>query len=65
MQDPASNPTTEKNSTPPIVDTREVVKRHMEDPNHVITDEELKQITITTDHLDVSEHPLIKALDKR
>lgn len=47
----------------PIVDTREIVRRHMADPNHVISEEELSQVTISTDHINVSEHPLVKALE--
>ena len=64
MKDSTSTPAQEQNGGYPVLDTRALVKRHMEDPNHIITDEELRQLTISTDHIDVSQHPLIKALDE-
>lgn len=61
MKDPASfNDRPE--SRPGIIDTREIVRRHMQDAAHIITDEEMQQITITTDHINISEHPIVKAV---
>lgn len=50
---------------PKALGTREIVKRHLEDPNHHISDEELSKVVISTDHLNLEEHPLVKALDQR
>lgn len=56
VPDPKSNKT--------VIDTREIVRRHMEDPNHVISDEELRQVTISTENINVSEHPLMRAIEE-
>ncbi|RPD51872.1 MULTISPECIES: hypothetical protein [Chitinophagaceae] len=56
----AANPTPEDANA---VGTREIVKRHMEDPNHHISDEEISKVVISTDHINLEEHPLVKALD--
>jgi hypothetical protein len=36
----------EQSTTPFESDTQKIVRRHLEDPNHVITEEELKNIRI-------------------
>jgi len=36
----------EQSSTPFESDTQKIVRRHLEDPNHVITDEDLKNIRV-------------------
>jgi hypothetical protein len=36
----------EQPSTPFESDTQRIVRRHLEDPNHVITDEDLKSIRV-------------------
>lgn len=45
------------------LDSRDLVKMHMEDASHVFTDDEISRVEVSSDHIDISEHPLIKALD--
>jgi hypothetical protein len=37
----------------------------MEDPNHHISEEEISRVVISTDHINLEEHPLVKALDHK
>ena len=41
--------------------TRDLVKEHLTNPNHQISDDEFRRIKITTEHINVSEHPIVKA----
>ncbi len=59
-REPASSNDTGRNAAP--LSTEDLMRRHMEDPNHIITDEELSRVCIGTEHINVSEHPMIKAL---
>lgn len=45
-----------------FLDTRELVRRHMQDPNHVLTNEEMQAVQISTAHIDVASHPLVKGM---
>lgn len=53
------NPVPANNAQPSpeayVPDTQKIVHRHLQDPNHQITEEELKSIRISTDHYD-QEH---------
>lgn len=63
--DPASFPTGDKIAANRIMDTRELVRMHLQDPTHVFTDEEISGIRVATTDMDVSNHPLVKALSQK
>ncbi len=62
---PATNAASLPSDGSNAVGTREIVKRHMEDPNHHISEEEISRVVISTDHINLEEHPLVKALDHK